>query len=130
MQNWGLSYENLQKILPGLIYWMITGFEQTGPYQDRPSDDFIIQALAGLMSITGPVEGPPSKVCVAVIDIFAGLFVGNAILAALLSRQADNTGHKIDISLLDCAMAILANQASNYLVSGTNPFRHGNAHPT
>ena len=129
MTKWGLDYENLQKIRPGLIYCTITGFGYSGPYQELPGYDFIIQALGGLMSITGPTNGPPSKVGVAVIDIFAGLFASNAILAALLSRDTDGAGHRIDISLLDCGIAILANQASNYLVSGIPPARHGNAHP-
>ena len=129
MAEWGLDFETLQQIRPGLVYCTITGFGYTGPYQNRPGYDFIIQALGGLMSITGPEEGPPTKVGVAVIDIFAGLFAANAILAALLSRTVNQKGHCIDISLLDCAVAILANQASNYLVSGVPPVRHGNAHP-
>jgi formyl-CoA transferase len=129
MEKWDFGYENLQKIRPGLIYCTITGFGYSGPYKDLPGYDFIIQALGGLMSITGPPDGPPSKVGVAVIDIFAGLFASNAILAALLSRASDGKGHRIDISLLDCGVAILANQASNYLVSGIPPVRQGNAHP-
>lgn len=129
LEKWGLSYETLQTIRPGLIYCTITGFGYSGPYKDRPGYDFIIQALGGLMSITGPVEGPPSKVGVAVIDIVAGLFAGNAILAALVARQTNPQGQRIDISLLDSAVAILANQASNYLISGRVPRRLGNAHP-
>lgn len=129
MEEWGLDYENLQRIKPGLVYCTITGFGYSGPYKERPGYDFIIQALGGLMSITGPVQGPPTKVGVAVVDIFAGLFAANAIQAALLSRALHGDGHRIDISLLDCAVAILANQASNYLVSGHPPPRHGNAHP-
>lgn len=129
MEEWGLDYENLQRIKPGLVYCTITGFGYSGPYKERPGYDFIIQALGGLMSITGPVQGPPTKVGVAVVDIFAGLFAANAIQAALLSSALHGDGHRIDISLLDCAVAILANQASNYLVSGHPPPRHGNAHP-
>ena len=129
LEKWGLDYGSLQEMRPGLVYCSITGFGHTGPYKNRPGYDFIVQALGGLMSITGPEEGPPSKVGVAVIDIFSGLFAANAILAALLSRSVTGKGQRIDISLLDCAVAVLANQAGNYLVSGEVPLRHGNAHP-
>jgi formyl-CoA transferase len=129
MKKWGLGYDDLKKSHPDLIYCSITGFGNTGPYKDKPGYDFIIQALGGLMSVTGPIDGPPSKAGVAVIDIFAGLFASNAILASLFARQSTGQGQQIDISLLDSAIAILANQASNYLVSGEIPKRHGNAHP-
>lgn len=129
LANWGLDYETLQQIKPGLVYCTITGFGYTGPYQYRPGYDFIVQALGGLMSITGEPESPPTKVGVAVIDLFTGLFAGNAVLAALLGKQETGQGQRIDISLLDSALAILANQAGNYLISGQVPVRRGNAHP-
>jgi len=129
LENWGLGYDELQKLRPGLIYCTITGYGYTGPYRHRPGYDFIIQAEGGLMSITGPVEDGPYKVGVAITDIMAGLFATNAILAALYARQHSGQGQRIDISLFDAQIAMLANVASNYLVSGRIPERYGNAHP-
>jgi glutaryl-CoA transferase len=129
MDKWGLSYETLQQLKPGLIYCSITGYGYTGPYRDLPGYDFIIQAQGGVMSITGPDEGEPSKVGVAIADITAGLFACNAILAALYGHQKSGRGQRIDISLLDSQIAWLANVGSNYLISGEKPLRYGNAHP-
>lgn len=129
LENWGLSYEELQRLRPGLVYCTITGYGYTGPYRSRPGYDFIIQAEGGLMSITGPVDGEPCKVGVAITDISAGLFACNAILAALFARQRTGDGQRIDIALLDAQVAWLANVASNYLISGQKPERYGNAHP-
>ncbi|MCC6614322.1 MAG: CoA transferase [Anaerolineae bacterium] len=129
MAAYGLDYEALSALNPALVYCSITGFGQTGPYSERPGYDFVIQAMSGLMSITGPVEGEPSKVGVAVTDVLAGLFAATSILAAL--RLAEQTGHgqRLDVSLLDASLASLVNVASNALVSGTAPARYGNAHP-
>ncbi len=129
MERWGLDYESLRKIKPGLIYCSITGYGQYGPYKDRPGYDFIIQAQGGIMSITGPVEGPPMKVAVAIVDVTAGLYAAVAILAALHEREHSGEGQHIDIALLDSQVAWLINVGSNYLVSGEVPKRYGNAHP-
>ncbi len=129
MERWGLGYEDLREINPGLIYCAISGYGPDGPYRDRPGYDFVIQAEGGIMSITGPVEGPPYKVGVAIVDITAALFAATAILAALHERRRSGQGQRIDIPLLECQVAWLANVASNYLVSGERPRRYGNAHP-
>ena len=129
LENWGLGYANLQDLHPGLIYCTITGYGYTGPYRHSPGYDFIVQAQGGLMSITGPEEGEPYKVGVAIADITAGLFACNAILAALFEHQRSGKGQRIDISLLDTQVAWLANVGSNYLISGEAPHRYGNAHP-
>lgn len=129
LEKWGLSYEILQQLKPGLIYCSITGYGYTGPYRHLPGYDFIIQAQGGVMSITGPEQGEPYKVGVAIADITAGLFACNAILAALFDHQRTGKGQRIDISLLDAQLAWLANVASNYLISGEKPRRYGNAHP-
>jgi len=129
MDKWGLSYETLQQLKRGLIYCSITGYGYTGPYRNLPGYDFIIQAQGGVMSITGPEEGEPCKVGVAIADITAGLFACNAILAALYDHQKSGRGQRIDISLLDSQIAWLANVGSNYLISGEKPMRYGNAHP-
>lgn len=129
MEKWGLSYAALQRLHPGLIYCTITGYGYTGPYRNLPGYDFIIQAQGGVMSITGPEQGEPFKVGVAIADITAGLFACNAILAALFEHQRSGNGQRIDISLLDSQIAWLANVGSNYLVSGEKTKRYGNAHP-
>jgi formyl-CoA transferase len=129
LEKWGLSYANLQDLHPGLIYCTITGYGYTGPYRHLPGYDFIIQAQGGVMSITGPADGEPYKVGVAIADITAGLFACNAILAALFEHQRSGRGQRIDISLLDSQIAWLANVGSNYLISGQKPKRYGNAHP-
>lgn len=133
MARRGLDYESLSAINPGLIYCSITGFGQTGPYKDRPGYDFMIQAMGGLMSITGEPDEKskdgPQKVGVALADILTGLYSTIAILAALNDRQQSGEGQYIDMALLDVQVASLANQASNYLVSGEPPGRLGNAHP-
>lgn len=128
LAGWGLGYEELQRLRPGLIYCTITGYGYTGPYRHRPGYDFIIQAQGGIMSITGPAGGEPYKVGVAIADITAGLLANNAILASLYARERTGAGQRIDISLLDSQVAWLANVASNHLVSGQVPARYGNAH--
>ncbi len=133
MAEWGLDFETLERINPRLIYCSVTGFGQTGPYRHRPGYDFMIQGMGGLMSITGEPESSggsgPQKVGVAVTDILTGLYSTIAILAALNERHRSGKGQYIDMALLDVVTASLANQASNYLVSGVSPGRLGNAHP-
>jgi formyl-CoA transferase len=129
MDEWGLGYDALSVANPYLVYCAITGYGQTGPYSQRPGYDFIIQAQGGIMSITGPEEGPPMKVGVAIVDITAGLYAAVAILSALHERVQSRQGQYVDISLLDAQVAWLANVGSNYLVSGQRPNRFGNAHP-
>jgi len=124
-----LGYEDIKAINPGIIYASVTGYGQYGPYRDLPGFDFIMQAQGGLMSIIGESDGPPMKVGVAIVDITAGLFVCSAILAALHHREKSGIGQYIDIALLDAQVAWLANQASNYLISGKVPRRSGNSHP-
>jgi glutaryl-CoA transferase len=124
-----LGYEDIRAINPKIIYASVTGYGQTGPYRDLPGFDFILQAQGGLMSIIGEEDGPPMKVGVAIVDITAGLFACSAILAALHYREKTGEGQYIDMALLDAQVAWLANQASNYLVSGKVPRRMGNAHP-
>lgn len=129
LESLGLSYQELLRLRPDMIYCTITGYGYTGPYKDKPGYDFTIQAQGGVMSITGPTDGGPYKVGVAIADITAGLFACNAILAALFARERTGVGQRIDISLLDSQVAWLANVASNYLISGQIPQRYGNAHP-
>ncbi|MGB8812071.1 MAG: CaiB/BaiF CoA-transferase family protein [Paracoccaceae bacterium] len=129
LAKYGLDYAALQKVNPKLIYCSITGFGQTGPYAHRPGYDFIIQGMAGLMSVTGEPDGQPQKVGVAVTDIFTGVYAATAILAALHQRGTTGTGQHIDMALMDVAASIMANQAMNYMVSGTPPGKMGNAHP-
>jgi crotonobetainyl-CoA:carnitine CoA-transferase CaiB-like acyl-CoA transferase len=125
----GLDYDSLSTLNPRLVYCSISGFGQTGPYAERAGYDYIIQGLAGLMDITGEPDGEPQKVGVAVIDLFTGVYAATAILAALRRRDTTGKGGHVDMALLDVAVAILANQAMNYLVSGRAPSRLGNAHP-
>ncbi|MBM7648100.1 crotonobetainyl-CoA:carnitine CoA-transferase CaiB-like acyl-CoA transferase [Bacillus ectoiniformans] len=128
MDRLGLGYESLSNINPGIVYCSITGFGETGPYKDRPGYDFIIQAMSGLMSITGEEDSSPQKLGVAITDILTGLYACIGIQAALLEREASGRGQKIDISLYDSAISSLVNIASNYLVSGKIPNRLGNKH--
>ena len=129
LEKYGLDYASLSKVNPRLVYCSITGFGQTGPYAHRAGYDFIIQGMAGLMSVTGDPEGQPQKVGVAVTDIFTGVYSVTAILAALVQRGVTGRGQHIDMALLDVATSIMANQAMNYLVSGKVPGLMGNAHP-
>src|SRR5262249_8017426 len=124
----GLSPEKLLDVNPRLILCSISGFGRTGPLRDLPGYDFAVQALSGLMSITGPVEGPPCKVGVAVTDILTGLYAAVAVLACLHARRQSGHGYAIDLALLDCAVAAQVNVAQAYLSSGVVPPRQGNAH--
>ncbi|MEZ5478728.1 MAG: CaiB/BaiF CoA-transferase family protein [Thiolinea sp.] len=133
LAKYGLDYASLQAVNPRLIYCSITGFGQTGPYAQRAGYDFLIQAMGGLMSVTGVPDGEPGagpqKVGVALADILTGLYASNACLAALAYREQSGRGQHIDMALLDVQVATLANQAANYLASGQAPTRLGNAHP-
>jgi crotonobetainyl-CoA:carnitine CoA-transferase CaiB-like acyl-CoA transferase len=129
LRRFGLDYETLHARFPRLVYCSITGFGQTGPYAHRAGYDFIIQGMSGLMSVTGEPDGPPQKVGVAVVDIFTGVYAAVGILAALRQRDVTGTGTQVDMSLFDVATAVTANQAMNYLATGTAPSRMGNAHP-
>ena len=129
LAKYGLDYASLNAVNPRLIYCSITGFGQTGPYAHRAGYDFIIQGMAGLMSITGEPDGQPQKVGVAVTDIFTGVYAATAILAALHLRGSTGMGQQIDMALMDVATSIMANQAMNYLTTGVAPGKMGNAHP-
>jgi crotonobetainyl-CoA:carnitine CoA-transferase CaiB-like acyl-CoA transferase len=129
LKKYGLDYESLKTKNKALIYCSITGFGQDGPYATRAGYDYIIQGMSGLMSITGEPGGPPLKTGVAITDIFTGIYASTAILAALHQRKETGLGQHIDMSLLDSAVAILANQGMNYLSTGNSPGRMGNFHP-
>lgn len=133
LKKYGLDYASLSALNPGLIYCSITGFGQNGPYAPRAGYDFLIQAMGGLMSITGEPDavpgGGPVKVGVALADILTGLYATVGVLAALAHRERTGEGQHVDLALLDVQVASLANQALNYLVSGNAPQRMGNAHP-
>lgn len=133
LKKYGLDYESLAKINPALVYCSLTGFGQNGPYAQRAGYDFMIQGMAGIMSITGQPDGMPGaepmKVGVAFADIFTGLYAVIGIQAALAHRARTGEGQLVDMALLDSQVAVLANQALNYLVGGKAPTRLGNAHP-
>ena len=125
----GLGYADLHNLYPKLIYCSISGYGRTGPYAERPGYDAILQAEGGMMSITGPMDGPPSRAGIPIIDITSGMFAATAILAALRARDLTGEGQLVDMSLFDSHIALLTNVASNYLVGGEPPRRLGNAHP-
>ena len=133
LARYGLDEASLRKINPRLIYCSVTGFGQTGPRRDQPAYDFLIQAMGGLMSVTGERDGQPGggpqKVGVPIVDLMTGMYTAVAVLAAVARRDQSGVGDSIDIAMLDVQVAMLANQAMNYLVSGKAPKRNGNAHP-
>jgi crotonobetainyl-CoA:carnitine CoA-transferase CaiB-like acyl-CoA transferase len=133
LARYGLGYDDLKAVNPRLIYCSVTGFGQTGPYAPRPGYDFVFQGMGGLMSITGVPDGQPGagpmKVGVAVADLMTGMYATTAILGALEHRHLTGTGQYIDISLLDCLIALTSFQTINYFVSGQVPLRLGNGHP-
>lgn len=129
LKKYGLDYESLQAINPRLIYCSVTGFGQNGPYADRAGYDFMVQAMGGIMDLTGEKNGEPQKIGVAFADIFTGLYGVIGIMAALRKRDQTGEGAHIDMALLDTIVSVLANQALNYMVSGKAPRRMGNAHP-
>ncbi|MER8445925.1 CoA transferase [Mesorhizobium sp. M1066] len=128
LKKYGLDYDSLRKINPRLVYCSITGFGQDGPYAPRAGYDFIIQAMAGMMSITGEVGREPQKAGVAISDIFTGLYSVIAIQAALRHAEQTGDGQHIDMALFDTQISALGNQNLNYLVSGQSPVQMGNAH--
>ncbi|MFP4518784.1 MAG: CaiB/BaiF CoA transferase family protein [Oceanicaulis sp.] len=127
LKKYGLDYDSLKQVREDVVYCSITGFGQTGPLSAEPGYDFLIQAMGGLMSVTG--EDRPMKVGVPAVDLFTGVYAAGAIMAALIARDKGLGGQHIDMALFDVQAAMLANQASNYLVSGKAPGRGGNAHP-
>jgi crotonobetainyl-CoA:carnitine CoA-transferase CaiB-like acyl-CoA transferase len=129
LDKMGLGYEDLKAVNSKLIYCSISGYGRTGPYAERPGYDVIIQAEGGMMGITGPVEGPPSRVGIPIVDITAGMFASTAILAALRHRDLTSEGQLVDVSLLDAQVALLTNVASNHLIGGMGHQRLGNDHP-
>ncbi len=129
LKRFGLDYDSLAARNPCLVYASITGFGQTGPEASRPGYDFLIQGMCGIMDLTGDPAGEPQKIGVAWIDILTGLYGTIAIEAAIIERQRSGLGQHVDLALLDCGVAALANQAMNALVSGKSPRRMGNAHP-
>jgi len=129
LERQGLGYEALRAINPGLIYCSISGYGQTGPYAPRPGYDFVAQGESGLMSVTGEIDGEPQRVGSPVGDVSAGMYASMSILAALRVRDRSGKGQHIDISLLETTMSMLANVASNYLISGEEAPRLGNGHP-
>ncbi len=134
LAHYGLDYASVHALNPRLIYCSITGFGQTGPYAERAGYDLMIQAMSGMMSITGKPEGTPGgspqRVGVALTDLFTGVYACSAILAAIEVRHRTGLGQYIDMSLLDVGMAILANQAAGFLNTGQSPQRQGNSHPS
>ncbi len=134
LAHYGLDYESLKALNPRLIYCSITGFGQTGPYAQRAGYDLMIQAMSGMMSITGRPDGSPGegplRVGVAITDVFTGIYATTAILAAVEVRHRTGVGQRIDMSLFDVGMSILANQAAGYLNTGAVPQRQGNTHPS
>lgn len=129
LAKYGLDYASLSAVNPALIYCSITGFGQTGPYKSRAGYDFLMQGMAGMMSVTGEPGGQPQKVGVAMTDILTGLYAVIAIQAAVVQRGRTGKGQHIDMSLLDVATATMSNQAMNYLTTGVAPKMMGNAHP-
>jgi crotonobetainyl-CoA:carnitine CoA-transferase CaiB-like acyl-CoA transferase len=130
LAKYGLDHASLKVINPRLVYASITGFGQDGPYAARAGYDFLIQGMAGAMSITGDPDGPPTKAGYAMADIFSGLYAVIGILAALRRRDETGQGGYVDCALMDSQVSVLANQTLNYLVSGVAPGRLGNAHPS
>ena len=134
LKKYGLDHESLRALNPRLIYCSVTGFGQSGPYAERAGYDLMIQAMSGMMSITGRPDhesgGGPLRVGVAITDIFTGIYASTAILAALETRHRTGAGQHIDMALLDVGMAVLANQAAGFLNTGAVPARQGNSHPS
>lgn len=129
LAKYGLDYDSLKKINPKLIYCSVTGFGQDGPYAKRPGYDLMIQAMGGIMDLTGEPDGAPQKTGMAYADMFTGLYGVIAIQAALAQRDKTGLGQHIDMALLDCQIGVMGNQAMNYLTTGISPTRMGTAHP-
>ncbi|PIE14808.1 MAG: CoA transferase [Rhodobacterales bacterium] len=129
LKKFGLDYDSVAALNPRVVYASVTGFGQTGPRARQAGYDFMIQGMCGIMDLTGPPDGEPQKIGVAWIDIFTGLYGVIGIQAALAERERSGRGQHVDLSLLDCGVGVLANQATNYLLGGISPTRLGNAHP-
>ncbi len=129
LKKYGLSYEDLKDEFPGLIYCSITGFGQTGPYAMRPGYDVLIQGMSGLMSLNGEPDGEPMKAAIPVADLMAGMYAAVSINAALRHREVTGLGQHIDIGMLDVMVSFTTIMGMNYLATGKNPPRLGNAHP-
>ncbi len=133
LARYGLGYDALRQANPRLIYCSVTGFGQTGPYRERPGYDFMIQGMAGLMSVTGERDdlpgGGPQKAGIPIADIMTGMYATIAVCAALAHRAETGVGQHLDLALFDSLLAVMANQAANYLATGQSPGRLGNAHP-
>ncbi|SDF33856.1 CaiB/BaiF CoA transferase family protein [Sporolituus thermophilus] len=130
MEKFGLGYDQLKELNPKLIYAACSGFGHTGPYRDKPAYDIIVQAMGGIMSITGPENGDPTRVGASVGDIIAGMFTAYGIMMALFHRERTGEGQKIDVGMLDCQVAILENAIARYVTSGVVPGPLGNRHPS
>lgn len=130
MEKFGLGYDVLKTINPRLIYAACSGFGHTGPYKDKPAYDIVVQAMGGIMSVTGPEGGEPCRVGASVGDIIAGMFTAYGVMMGLFHRERSGEGQKIDVGMLDCQVAVLENAISRYLVSGTVPGPLGNRHPS
>ncbi len=130
LKKFGLDYDSVSGLNPGIVYASVTGFGQTGPRATQPGYDFLIQGMCGIMDLTGDPDGEPQKIGVAWIDIITGLYGVIGIQAALSERARSGRGQHVDLSLLDCGVGVLANQATSYLLGGKTPKRLGNAHPS
>lgn len=130
MEKFGLGYEELKKINPKLIYAACSGFGHTGPYRDKPAYDIIVQAMGGIMSITGPENGEPTRVGASVGDVMAGMFTAYGVMTALFHRERTGEGQKVDVGMLDCQVAVLENAIARYVTSGDVPGPLGNRHPS
>lgn len=130
MEKFGLGYEELKKINPKLIYAACSGFGHTGPYRDKPAYDIIVQAMGGIMSITGPEGGEPTRIGASIGDVVAGMFTAYGVMLALFHRERTGEGQKIDVGMLDCQLAILENAIARYVTSGVVPTPLGNRHPS
>ena len=130
MEKFGLGYEELKKINPKLVYAACSGFGHSGPYQYKPAYDIIVQAMGGIMSITGPENGEPTRVGASVGDIIAGMFTAYGIMLALYHREKTGAGQKVDVGMLDCQVAVLENAIARYVTAGAVPTPLGNRHPS
>lgn len=130
LDKFGLGYADVAALNPAIVYCSISGYGRSSPLAARPGYDYVVQAEGGLMAVTGEIDGEPLKVGVAVADMFTGMAAAQAVLATLLARDRDGVGQHIDMALFDCQLAMLANVGSAYLVSGQEPPRYGNGHPS
>jgi len=130
LKKFGLSYEELKKHNPSLIYCAITGFGQTGPDSHRPGYDLIIQGESGVMDITGDPDGPPTKVGTSIADLLTGQFASQGVLAALVERSRTGVGRRVEVAMYDCLASLLTFNAGAYFASGNTPKRKGNSHPS